>query len=619
VSIQALISQNFVVLSAGMEVAAALSLADEVGVDFVIISDPVWDGYGLADRNQLAHASHGENRTLRELGIPMVPVVDISDLAGAPQPAIVQEDGALVGVWASSVKCGPVPRGATTSAETVQPAATGSMLLGADFPKRVQMGAVASLLAWVGAAGEGAWASGPLDVGKGESVDLVVQPRKGFELAGPGEGTVCAGDGEVKPFRARLRATDEGPGLVRVFAFREGVSLGTLSLTPEVAAAAETVIERQTAPVELSVGSDQVLPDLSLLVMERRNAGQRELEFLVTATRPELGLYLHRFGPVALKTEPLAFFNDFFADIEGAGEMGGTRPEEVEAVLAAKGAHLFENMIPAPLRERLWELRDRIGTVQISSDEPWIPWELCRLTGMENGEWKEDAFFCERYEITRWFPGTQRRAHLTLANIALVAPADSGLAAVEVERAYFDGLKARGMSVTQVPARMLEVQRAFATGTYDGFHFSGHGVFREANPDRSPIVLENDERLEPESISGRTRNLGRSCPLVFLNACQVGRPGMGLVDVGGWAKRFLDAGAGAFVGAYWSVYDQPASAFAKALYDKLLEGVSFGVAVRAARQAIRKAGDPTWLAYTVYADPHAMVLSGREPVAPEPS
>ena len=41
---------------------------------------------------------------------------------------------------------------------------------------------------------------------------------------------------------------------------------------------------------------------------------------------------------------------------------------------------------------------------------------------------------------------------------------------------------------------------------------------------------------------------------------------MALTGIGGWARRFLSAGASAFVGAYWSVYDEPAFGFAKELY-----------------------------------------------------
>jgi CHAT domain-containing protein len=159
--------------------------------------------------------------------------------------------------------------------------------------------------------------------------------------------------------------------------------------------------------------------------------------------------------------------------------------------------------------------------------------------------------------------------------------------------------------VSQIPATYVDVQRALASGEYDGWHFTGHGGARNDNPDRSVMFLNNNEPFTPEDVSGVVSNLGLRRPIVFLNACQIGRAGMSLTDIGGWAKRFVDAGAGMFLGAYWSVYDKPAFDFAQALYDRLLSGMPVGAAVKEARAAIRSSGDPTWLAYTVFADPLA--------------
>ena len=101
--------------------------------------------------------------------------------------------------------------------------------------------------------------------------------------------------------------------------------------------------------------------------------------------------------------------------------------------------------------------------------------------------------------------------------------------------------------------------------------------------------------------------MGIPHPVVFINACQVGRGGMALTGIGGWARRFVQAGAGAFIGAYWSVYDDAAFAFAKEVYTRLVDGMPIGDAVKEARAAVRAGGDPTWLAYTVFADPLASV------------
>jgi CHAT domain-containing protein len=159
-------------------------------------------------------------------------------------------------------------------------------------------------------------------------------------------------------------------------------------------------------------------------------------------------------------------------------------------------------------------------------------------------------------------------------------------------------------------------------GVYDGWHFSGHGRYREGDdPNLSALELEDYKRLTPGNLSGPTRNLGLAHPLVFLNACNAGRRAMSLTDVGGWADKFLWAGAGAFIGAHWSIDDRVACAFAQALYDRLLtQSLPVGEAVRQSRLDMHAAypGDPTWLAYTVFADPLAKVLS-KSAALPESS
>jgi len=50
--------------------------------------------------------------------------------------------------------------------------------------------------------------------------------------------------------------------------------------------------------------------------------------------------------------------------------------------------------------------------------------------------------------------------------------------------------------------------------------------------------------------------------------------------------------------------------FSEAFYRALIDGASMAAAATAARAAARVSGDPSWLAYAVYADPTAM-FEGR--------
>ena len=55
-----------------------------------------------------------------------------------------------------------------------------------------------------------------------------------------------------------------------------------------------------------------------------------------------------------------------------------------------------------------------------------------------------------------------------------------------------------------------------------------------------------------------------------MNACYGGRVGVGLTQLGGWAQKFLDSGASAFIGSLWEINDVLAARFAAEFYNRLL-------------------------------------------------
>jgi len=103
----------------------------------------------------------------------------------------------------------------------------------------------------------------------------------------------------------------------------------------------------------------------------------------------------------------------------------------------------------------------------------------------------------------------------------------------------------------------------------------------------------------------RTARLEERTPLVFLNACETGDQGASLTDWGGWPRAFCETGAGAFIGTSWSVRERPATTFATAFYDAMLDGRTLAEAAGAARSAAKQLGDASWLAFVVYGHPMA--------------
>jgi CHAT domain-containing protein len=103
-----------------------------------------------------------------------------------------------------------------------------------------------------------------------------------------------------------------------------------------------------------------------------------------------------------------------------------------------------------------------------------------------------------------------------------------------------------------------------------------------------------------------------SAPTIFMNACRSAGLNATYNRLDSWAGKFLEAGAGAFIGSLWAVSDGAAREFAQEFYSRLRAGSSLGEAVKLARQvAARRADDPTWLAYSVYGDPRATIGERR--------
>lgn len=609
-------SDSYVLLQAKWAVGKARELIWQLDPTHVIVhrSEPT-DFYYLYTKSEALGrlANHDAQMTLFDAfnlhESTATPTRDAFATADeVPDRAIVLEEGRVVGFFdatAPPTERGTMRGGGERGHGRVRPVPRS---LVTQFPDRVRLAEIVSLLVSLSAEPEpGQRPAIPVAVPVGSTIDVVVVPKRGLVLEGKGEGTLVVSDQqETLPLQFKLRTIELGQAKLQVLAFHQGQPLGAITLAPTVVPANQSADEQRasrqqgTAPI---IAVHQ--PDLSLLILEHSSDGQPALTFRLTAADPGLGLKLKPFGPVSLRTNPLQHFQEFFKDIESLPVSNPRDKAKVELHLAAKGSVLFERLLPADLQAQLWQLRNRIKIVQVDSEEPWIPWELCKLQGREDGRIVEGPFLCEAFAMTRWLPGIGSKPTLSLKNMALVLPCDSGLPLATSEGEYVSSLASRGRKVARVPATFLDLRAALAKGEYDGWHFTGHGGFRAPDPNRSALLLENREELTPEDLGGVVSNLGLARPLVFLNACQIGRSALSLTDIGGWAAQFLRAGAAAFVGAYWSVYDRAAHDFARAFYGRLLAGRSIGQATQEARAAIKPLGDPTWLAYTVFADPLA--------------
>lgn len=628
---------DFVLVEADWTVAMAGGLVEAMETSHVIIYLPQgtrdsWCLFSRRDARKRMAPARADMPVRAALGLTAsdaTSTVDLSELhATGDGRYVVLQDGRLFGFLERSAELSfeadvPLVLGRTTrSVRRGRPTANGGPApakrsLTAEFPETVAVNHRATLLVTLLAVfQEAAGPSITVEVPPGSAIDILIQTQRGFVIEGSDSQRLDVKEDEQElEVLFTLRPVLVGRGEIRVLAFYQGQRLGKITLEPTIVAGeAEQPVSAERPKLAASLAQVHTsAPDLSLLIFQRQENGRVVLDLRLNAWEPALGLNFKRFGPITLEMDAGQHFDQFFTDIEDLPlETPQERTETVER-LKGLGAHLFETLFPVDLQQELWRLRDRIKSVQVQSEEPWIPWELCRLSGDENGHRIEGPFLCEAYEITRWVQDLPLQPELRLSNMAVIVPGDSGLDFAAEERAYLLSLaqppRSKVEKVQEIPPTFLELREALASGTYDGWHFTGHGESSGASADRSVMHLRDGGTLTPQDLSGRLRNLGRARPLVFLNACQLGRGGLTLTGVGGWANRFLQAGAGAFIGAYWAVSDEASFAFARTFYDALLAGTPIGRAAREARESIQQSSDPaTWLAWAVFADPYAKVV-----------
>jgi len=435
----------------------------------------------------------------------------------------------------------------------------------------------------------------------GDRIDVVVQTSGSLDVVGTGGEAFVIDSSPEQMRRFAVRGRSAGDATVDVFAFHDGACVAKASITARVVAGAADPAQSE---VRADIQATEQAADLSLFIFEQKES--KTYSVLATSADAALGYNLAPLGTVKLDDSVEKFFSAFFQEIENILTASGSAEQKLDQ-LKARGDYLTKIIVPAPLHEALWNLRDRIKVIQIQSAEPWIPWELCRLSG---GAPVTDAgFLSEKFVVTRWLMGVAQQPKLTARNIGVVLPSGTGLTAAEPERAFLHTLASPSRKVEDIPADATALRRALALGTYDGFHFTGHGQYSAQDADRSAVLMEpGSPPFTPEDVSGVVANLGLARPLVFLNACEIGRAGSVLGGLAGWPPAFIQAGAGAFVGPYWKIGDGAAEQFVRTFYRELLErGATVGEAAHRARLAVRDATDPTWLSYVVYAHPNARV------------
>jgi hypothetical protein len=433
----------------------------------------------------------------------------------------------------------------------------------------------------------------PFDVPpEGRDVLLVAQAPK-LRLLGDERQTVhVPAAGDSRPVMFELRADEPGPRQVSVTAWIAGTWLGELQV--EVSAEVDSPLgphrdflaEVTTEPVDGAV---------SLVVRYDPVAKAFRFEFRDEDNPDEVTSNLS-YDPAPIVERLVADLNDL-----AKGRTGYSAAQTRDYLLNA-GAQLWTELVPGRLREQFWERQQRIRQLTILADRDVVPWEL--LYPMDPG--RDAGFLVEQFPVTRaifrWRPARK----LSLWPARFVLP-ERSLPEARAEVAAMQRLLDRGRLPSQVISALTPLQELIASGNFGLLHFACHNTYSPA--EGSSITLDN-VNFTPTLLTTAVINkvLAGSAPTVFMNACRSAGLSATYNRLDGWASKFLEAGAGAFIGSLWAVSDGAAREFAEEFYGQLRAGVTLGEAVnRARRVAASQAGDPSWLAYTVYGNSRATI------------
>lgn len=282
---------------------------------------------------------------------------------------------------------------------------------------------------------------------------------------------------------------------------------------------------------------------------------------------------------------------------------------------------IFELLVPNDFKIAFRDQQNILLVLDKST--AWYPWELlhydkkaetpiCVSTGMIRQLSTAD----DRREIK---PVNDNRA-LVIGDPVISPESEIGQLpeAGREARAVGQLLEAQNFSVTSRVGATFREAFAQLFDEYKIIHIASHGVIDYGPEKKTGILLSEKAVLTTAHIN----QISSTPELVFINCCYLGEVAPSKEEyfrdkyrlAANIGAQFIENGVKAVVAAGWAVDDEAARRFAEAFYTCMLEGESFGDAVRAARAACYRefSHTNTWGAYQCYGDPFYKLVKDRK-------
>jgi len=372
-----------------------------------------------------------------------------------------------------------------------------------------------------------------------------------------------------------------------------------------------------------------VPPDLEIRVRSATAGTEVQLSYeLIFSRSAPANLRRHRQIPGPTLVNPDLYFATLFDKIEKLRMATGSsdfplRATEVDNELINLGRELYQSLF-TPLLKGIFRQFEAWGrTLQITTDEPWIPWELIRpYSGLPDEDPSEEFLGC-RYLLTRWLetsdspPAPLVQVRRMACIEAATPPGQTQLSTALEEGSLLQDLALRHENIEDLSVPSATYENALKCLTRSGIgliHLTGHSEFDASDPNNSGFLCCDGRRLRPIDLYGPPEiQMRTSRPLVFLNSCTAARQAISLTGLGGWVAAFVGrCGCAALIAPQWSVADHSAKLFAETFYHNLELGKTLGEASLAARNRLKSQPGHLhdWLAFTVYGHPCGKVIWG---------
>ena len=451
----------------------------------------------------------------------------------------------------------------------------------------------------------------------GSEVEVNIITSSHFRLQGGGTAKfkISAKDARIDVSRFTLTCVepsewgDGQPSVIAIF-FVDSRPCGKVARTIDVAGI--DAVEAKDIEGRIEIGINGLPPaDLTVTVVSDRSFNDGR-HFWCWVSTPHLARYRQRVrGPWVLKDVTQKIVEGFMDKFTSAD----TRKAQLISALSGAGVLLFEAS-PDIFQEVFWDLIDRslpLRTIAIVSEEPFIPWELMIPGRLVKGRHQErENPLGVDFDIGRW---TDERIiaparQIVLSDSHVVAPTYEGEMVLNQAAAEAQMVFAQYPGTPITPTDFEGLEMALGSVGRSLVHFVCHG--KDETGGLQAIYLEAGDELTSASIlrmKGVSEIFAEKRPVVFLNACEVGRGAPALVGLGGFVSSFIRLGATAVIAPLWSVDDVAAHAIAEEFYRAVRErpGTPFSRIFSEIRAKAydRSVGEDTYAAYCFYGDPYA--------------